>query len=197
MGGGLRVPKDGGMALEEVGQVERTAEDAGFVDVENGVPGERGKTGDVATTEEREEERCAAESGTGTADGAGGVSRAAAPGAGPEGAAGDLDGGGGDWEAEKGGARGAPVREAGAGGNGKSKDGAEVRGEAEGEVGLKPGDLCLGEARTEGDESGAEVGEDGLSEGAKGEKSKAAGRGGMDCGGGAGGETAEASGVGR
>lgn len=83
------------MALEEVGEVEGTAENAGVVDIENRVPGEGRGAGEVAAAEEGKEERGVAESGTGAAKGASGVGRPVAPGAGPEGTAGDLDGGSG------------------------------------------------------------------------------------------------------
>lgn len=117
----------------------------------------------------------------------------------PQRAAGDLESCRGAREAEQEtGTGGAPVRKSGARREREREEGAEVRGEAEGEVGLEAAELRLGESRAEWDGCGEKVGEDILGEGAEREDAEAAGRGGSRVSsGGACREAAKAGGVGR
>lgn len=59
--------REGGLALEEIGEIEATAENAVLVDVENGVASEAGAGRDVAAIEDGDEEGGAAEGGAGDA----------------------------------------------------------------------------------------------------------------------------------
>ncbi|KAK9131931.1 hypothetical protein Scep_011459 [Stephania cephalantha] len=192
------------LALEEIGEIGSAAEDLVLVDEENGVPSEGGIGRDVAVVEEGDQKGGLLEGITGNSEGLFGVGGFGAPGFGPEGVAGYLEGDGSDGEVEggaeleAGGGGGAPVEEAGGDGEASGEYGAEVEREGEAELGLGAGEFGVGEAGENGDGGVAEVGDDFVGEVVEGGEAGRGGEGGGGGGGGcSGGEAAEAGDVGR